>query len=507
MLKLGAIVAILLPTAAYCEVNETTDEYVRDKYVCEVASRPRLEPDLKGYDFIRADSVNIGYADLTSDGIPEIITGASDETYLTNDDRYFAGNLSRSRHSHQYSFYSTRDDFKAPNGTKFMLARTILTQDFNGDGKDDMVFVQHGPDQEPYEPRRNEILLSDGVGYSVNYLPGPSSLFHGGAAGDIDNDGDVDIVVTPGPNNEVFSYINNGKGSFVIRKLFTGIGRNYNIKLWDFDGDENLDIMIDGQAEPLQIFWGEGNGTFPSHLKVDAVDANDLLMDIAPLSKQEDAKSSVAVLRGLSLGREFAFFGYDITEISFSGRKVEFTRTIDRLEEASWLGWISSCDFSNDGDIDLVSEFFGEPSGFFLSMWTWKYLDKLVWINENGNYARIPLESPIYYGNRPEVQSKLKAFASSIGVSLEHYEAKQVYYPSYGNAAVSRIELTDEFNTPWFMQNAYERAITAFPHSAKNGLTKKGAIGESVAQTPDPNQVSDRVKEILAARKKAKIAP
>ncbi len=272
MLKIFGAVLVFLPSVAMCEINETTDRFVRSKHSCQIASTPMLKPNLKGFDFIRADSVNIGYADLNLDGIPEIITGASDETYQVDDNRFFSGNAERSRKSHQYSFYSTNADFALPSGTRFMLARTILTQDFNYDGKDDVVFVEHGPDQAPYEPRRNEILISGPKGYNVKYLPGPASLYHGGAAGDIDGDNDVDIVVTPGPNNEVYAYINNGKGSFKIRTLFTDIGRNYNIKLWDFDNDGKLDIMIDGQVEPLTVFWGDGNGHFSEKLGSRCID-------------------------------------------------------------------------------------------------------------------------------------------------------------------------------------------------------------------------------------------
>lgn len=507
MLKIFGAILVFLPSVALSDVNETTDKYTRNKYSCQIASTPMLKPNLKGFDFIRADAMDIGYADLTLDGLPEIISGASDETYILDDAKFFADNASRSRKAHQYSFYSTNSDFVPPNGTKFMLARTMLTQDFNGDGKDDVAFVEHGPDQAPYEPRRNEIMLSGPSGYKVKYLPGPVSLYHGGAAGDIDGDGDVDIVVTPGPNNEVYAYINDGKGNFKIRTLFTDIGRNYNIKLWDFDTDGKLDILIDGELEPLTVFWGDGNGHFSQKSIISEISNSDTMMDIASLSKGSEKVARIAVLTGLSLGRGHSFFGYDISELEFAGRTIVASKKIDRLEEASWLPWISSCDLRNDGDVDLVSEFFGEPRNFFITMGTWKYLDKIVWVNEEGKFTRTPLENSMYFSDKPEIQVALKKYAEDIGVSLEKYDAQQVYYPSRGNIAMSTIELTDAFRTPWFMQTVYEKALTAFPHTAKDGLKAKAAIGQSVAQTPDPNNVSEKVKAILLARKKAKASP
>ena len=44
--------------------------------------------------------------------------------------------------------------------------------------------------------------------------------------------------------------MNDGKGNFSLRTLFRNIGRNYDIKLWDFNGDGHLDLFIDGHRNP-----------------------------------------------------------------------------------------------------------------------------------------------------------------------------------------------------------------------------------------------------------------
>ena len=63
-----------------------------------------------------------------------------------------------------------------------------------------------------------------------------------------------------GRENEVLAYMNDGKGNFSLKTLFRNIGRNYNVKLWDFDQDGYLDMFIDGHEEPLKVFWGSRNG-------------------------------------------------------------------------------------------------------------------------------------------------------------------------------------------------------------------------------------------------------
>ena len=155
------------------------------------------------------------------------MTGAWDEPLGNYKLQHHPDHKTRNRSAFQYHFYSNDPDFITPKGTRFLLARTILNNDFNNDGKSDLVFIQHGPDFAPYVPRRNEILLSQPDGsYKVSYLPGTKSLFHGGASGDVDADGDVDIIATPGPKNEVILYQNNSDGTFkyvIDESGFTGV--------------------------------------------------------------------------------------------------------------------------------------------------------------------------------------------------------------------------------------------------------------------------------------------
>ena len=79
-----------------------------------------------------------------------------------------------------------------------MNARQMLVQDLNGDGKEDGIFIQHGPDYKPFERHENKIMLSSPKGYQIKTLPGDKALYHGASAGDVDNDGDIDIIVSPG---------------------------------------------------------------------------------------------------------------------------------------------------------------------------------------------------------------------------------------------------------------------------------------------------------------------
>ena len=178
---LALLVCAAYPGRADSDINRTTDRHLRQEIMCRVATTPGLKPRFREFDNLRVSNTNNAYADLDLDGRPEFISGFSDETSTSDRQPLLReGNYERSRLKSQYMFFSPNPDFEIPRGTRFLMARTILVQDFNNDGRHDVVFIQHGPDSAPYEPRRNEIMLSGHGGYKVKYLPGPKSLFHGG---------------------------------------------------------------------------------------------------------------------------------------------------------------------------------------------------------------------------------------------------------------------------------------------------------------------------------------
>ena len=106
---------------------------------------------------------------------------------------------------------------------------------------------------------------SQSVDFNINLLGGAKEKTASISSGDIDNDGDEDIIIAngrhwPGQNKILF---NNGKGGFTVERDL-GLERltSYAAELSDFDGDGDLDIAVGNDKAPNYIFINDGNGNF-----------------------------------------------------------------------------------------------------------------------------------------------------------------------------------------------------------------------------------------------------
>ena len=442
------------------KINSTTSRFIRTETMCRIATEDCLKPELQEWDNVMISDSLYAFADLNDDNIPELIAGAFDETFLHNNPRFAPGNKERALKKHQYSFYSSDPNFQTPKGTKFIVARHILVNDFNNDGKDDLFFIQYGPDvQGRGALQKNEVMLSSESGYKVKYAPGKKSRWHGGAAGDIDNDGDIDVIASPVVNYElgkwtdIALYENIGSGNFKYKKLFNNVGKFHFLELWDVDNDGHLDILMDGGNEKadLKISWGKSKGRF-SKPEVLLKTPNSVAEAIEFVDIDNDGNLELILLSSLNTGINKERYNYDmyfggfeiavlkINKREFLSKKV-ITRHIHPKGHHSWLARISACDIKKDGNIDLVFEKIGEGNYFTdltdQPFYDWSKTDKVVWFNDGkGNFEIIRFEDPMYfkdderfrYKENKEYIKRLLKHADEYGISLKKYIPNKTYY-------------------------------------------------------------------------------
>ena len=85
------------------------------------------------------------------------------------------------------------------------------------------------------------------------------------SAGDIDSDGDMDILIANGRHwpgqNRIF--LNNGKGIFTVEKDLGKLRETtYATELGDFDNDGDFDIAVGNDMAPHALFINDGKGNF-----------------------------------------------------------------------------------------------------------------------------------------------------------------------------------------------------------------------------------------------------
>jgi hypothetical protein len=207
----------------------------------------RFSPDATR--FVDADNARfwqVRPADLNGDGLIDLFTivmtndGAKARIYLND---------------RKGRFQSTGQ----PLGQGILAA--VELGDVNGDGFTDAVLS--GWRNGDADPCPNRVLLNDGRGRFTE----TGQVFdeglrhsHGLALGDLDGDGDLDLVLATQHAPFARIYLNDGKGRFTAGCTL-GTNGAEKVALADLDGDGSLDIFL-ACIGPDEIWLNDGRGRF-----------------------------------------------------------------------------------------------------------------------------------------------------------------------------------------------------------------------------------------------------
>ena len=257
------------------------------------------------------------------------------------------------------------------------LPRQTLIADFNGDGAPDIYiadtgFIYFGKDNgeiDKYYLSQPDgtWLESSGTHFSDSKL----QLFdHGASAGDIDGDGDIDIVLTTGAQ-ETVCWFNDGTGYLNKSRKCSNVDTTA-IELADMDGDGDLDLIYGSRKlKNAGFLHNNGKGKFSKRITFSKIYKdwkvnpelsvwdldNDGDKDVV-ISWTKDYYVGTAVEVIENLGKNKFKSEYFI----LSEAPVDVQKSINR-EGNEWNNFVDNIRFSdidNDGDTDILlnSSFF-----------------------------------------------------------------------------------------------------------------------------------------------------
>jgi hypothetical protein len=247
---------------------------------------------------------SVEIADLNGDGKPDIVVAneqSNNVTILLGDGK---GGFTQAKGSPFPAGHNPND---------------IAIGDFNNDGKLDLAIANH-------DQKHLTVLLGDGNG---GFTPAPNSPFvvevqphtHGVATGDLNGDGNLDLVTDNWENNQVAVLFGDGKGNFNTSGTFLDVGKMpyQRVRVGDANGDGNADIITTNlEGDNVTILLGDGKGGFkqsvgspfpcgdsPFNFAIGDVNGDgkpDLAIVNSPSSSARSGKDGLTILLGDGAG-------------------------------------------------------------------------------------------------------------------------------------------------------------------------------------------------------------
>jgi sugar lactone lactonase YvrE len=226
----------------------------------------------------------------------------------------------------------------------------VIAADFNGDGLPDLAISNEFSNT-------LSVLIGKGDGtFSQTNVTVPTNFApFSMAAGDFNNDGKLDLAVASTSGGTASIFIGNGDGTLTSTTSLATNGYLASIVAADFNGDGKIDLAVgnatnlDGGPSTVQIFSGNGDGTFTSQGPGLPMTGDPVSMSVADFNR--DGVADVAVASYQSAGGIQLFLGKGDGTFSSLFQSL--------ASSASYASEFAIADLNGDGTPDLAVSQFG----------------------------------------------------------------------------------------------------------------------------------------------------
>lgn len=252
-----------------------------------------------------------------------------------------------------------------------IFPRSIIGNDFNGDGYIDFIILSHN--DETINPNPGEIptlfINDNGKRFKVSKLNLKSDFWHLGSSADIDNDGDVDLLICTAGSINIM--INDGIGNFTkADNVLPSSYDNCNLiggMLEDINKDGYIDLLVYGHEfsdlinaptpSKTRILWGSKSFVYKednSTIIPSDTEGFGLIIDALCVDLNKDGKNEIILDRtGDPINHSF-YKGYKI-QIITDGIDVTDKFILNASSKTDdWIVWMKVMDVNGDYKLDIT---------------------------------------------------------------------------------------------------------------------------------------------------------
>jgi hypothetical protein len=251
------------------------------------------------------------------------------------------------------------------------LTASLVFVDVDDDADLDIIYANGR-----HWPQLNEVYLNNGTGqFTVGHALGPEkATTYAVPAGDLDGDGDADVVVG-NDRAENWVYLNDGKGRFALAwAVGPEIEPTRSAQLYDLNGDGSLDVLVTNRGTANGFYLNDGTGRFGTK-QADAYtfgSGNDEPRSVALADFDDDGvldivSANIGEPNGVYLGRGDGSFD---AGVAFGASELSYA--------------VTTADVEGDGDEDIIIANVRGRNAVYLndgSAKTW--IER--WLGEEGN--------------------------------------------------------------------------------------------------------------------------